>query len=67
VDVTPSGWVCLDAAQTQCSAVSNPSSPVSQQFNTALQSQLTKWRHDVARAGIYPIFSYSVAYSFNIR
>jgi hypothetical protein len=67
VDVTPSGWVCLDAAQTQCSAVSNPSSPISQQFNTALQSQLTKWRHDLARARIYPMFSYSVVYSFNIR
>lgn len=66
-NVNPTGWVCLDNAQTQCSDISNPANPVAQQFNRALQAQLTKWRRDVGKVTVYPIFSYSVVYSFNIR
>lgn len=67
VDVTPSGWVCRDQAQTQCSDLANPSNSVAQEFNTALQQQLTKWRRNLGKVTIYPMFSYSVVYSFNIR
>lgn len=66
VSMTPSGWVCLDAAQTQCSDVNNASNPVAQEFNTNLQAQLSKWRNDLGRVTLYPIFSYSVVYSFNV-
>jgi len=66
-DVTLSGWACLDPQQTQCSDVSNPANPIGQQFNTALQSQLTKWRRDLGKISIYPILSYGVVYSFNSR
>jgi hypothetical protein len=67
INVNTSGWVCLDSAQTQCSNLSNPTNPVAIQFNNALQTQLTKWRKDLAVVRVYPIFSYSVVYSFNIR
>lgn len=67
VDVTPSGWVCSDLAQTQCSDIANPANPIAQQFNTALQQQLIKWRRNLGQVTVYPMFSYSVVYSFNIR
>lgn len=66
VDVTPSGWVCLDQAQTRCSDISSPTNPVAQQFHTALQAQLAKWRRNLGTVTVYPMFSYSVVYSFNI-
>lgn len=66
-DVNTSGWVCLDQAQTQCSNLANSADPVTVQFNDALQAQLVKWRKDLGKVRIYPIFSYSVVYSFNIR
>lgn len=66
-DVSTSGWVCLDQAQTQCSNLANSADPVTAQFKSALQAQLTKWRKDLSRVDLYPIFSYSVVYSFNIR
>jgi hypothetical protein len=66
-NVNVSGWACTDYAQTQCSNLSNPANPVAIQFNNALQTELTKWRKDLAKVRIYPLFSYSVVYSFNIR
>jgi hypothetical protein len=66
-NVTTSGWVCTDKAQTHCSDIGDSSNPVAQQFNSSLQAQLTKWRKDLAKVDLYPIFSYSVVYSFNIR
>jgi len=66
-NVNVSGWACLDKAQTQCSNISDKSNPVSIDFNHSLQSSLTKWRRDLAKVQIYPLFSYSVVYSFNIR
>jgi hypothetical protein len=62
-----SGWVCLDAKQTQCSNLGDLTSPVSLEFNNALQSSLTKLRKDLSGVQVYPLFSYSVVYSFNIR
>ena len=66
-NVNVSGWACLDAAQTQCSNVGDPTNPVAIDFNNAVQSSLTKWRKDLALVKVYPLFSYSVVYSFNIR
>ena len=67
VNIHASGWVCLDAAQTQCSNLGDPSNPVAVEFNNALQTSLTRWRSYLSRVPIYPIISYSVIYSFNIR
>ena len=67
VNVNVSGWVCQDPAQTQCGNLGNPTNPIAIQFNNALQSELAKWRKDLAVVRIYPLFSYSVVYSFNIR
>jgi hypothetical protein len=65
--VTTSGWVCKDSKQTQCSNLSDPANPVAIEFNNALQSALTRLRKDLNAVQVYPIFSYSVVYSFNIR
>ena len=67
VDVNFAGWVCTDAQQTRCSNLGSAGNPVSVQFNNALQTQLTKWRRSLSAVTVYPIFSYSVVYSFNVR
>jgi len=67
VNIHASGWVCLDAAQTQCSNLGDPTNPVAVEFNSALQTSLTRWRSYLSRVPIYPIISYSVIYSFNVR
>ncbi len=67
IKVTKAGWVCLDAELSQCSNVGDPANPVAVQFNGALQTQLDKWRNSLSSVTIYPIFSYGVVYSFNIR
>jgi hypothetical protein len=66
-NVTPSGWVCLDENQTQCGNIADANNAVARKFNADLQVQLTRWRHDLGMVTIYPMFSYSVVYSFNIR
>lgn len=66
-NVHVAGWACLDPHYTKCSDVSDPANPVAIAFNKSLQAQLTKWRKDLAQVTIYPLFSYSVMYSFNIR
>jgi len=65
--VTTAGDVCTDQAQTNCSSVSDQNTTVGQAFNSSLNAQLTKWRKTLNRIQFYPIFSYSVVYSFNIR
>jgi len=65
--VTTAGTVCTDKAQTKCSDIGNPANPVAIAFNSNLQAQLTKWRNTLNKIQFYPIFSYSVVYSFNIR
>jgi len=67
ININTAGWACLDAQQTQCGNLSNSTNPVTVQFNNALQSTLTKWRKDLGKVQVYPIFSYSVVYSFNVR
>jgi hypothetical protein len=66
-NVTTSGWVCADKAQTNCANISDKTNPVAQQFNSSLQTQLGKWRRDLGKITVYPMFSYSVVYSFNIH
>jgi hypothetical protein len=66
-NISVSGWTCSDKAQTQCSDVTSSSNPVGTQFNSALNASLAKWRRDLAKVQIYPLFSYSVVYSFNVR
>jgi hypothetical protein len=65
--VTTAGDVCTDKAQTKCSDIGDPNNPVAIDFNTNLQTKLAQWRKDLNRVQFYPIFSYSVVYSFNIR
>jgi hypothetical protein len=67
IDLTTSGWACTDKEQTQCSNIADTTNPVGQDFDTQLQAQLTKWRAQVGKVQIYPIFSYSFVYNFNIR
>jgi hypothetical protein len=67
LDINTAGSVCLDQAQTQCGNLSNPVNPVTVQYNDALQASLTKWRHSLGDVQVYPLFSYSVVYSFNVR
>jgi hypothetical protein len=67
VSITPTGWVCLDFSQTQCSNVANTANPVAQQFNTSVQNQLAKWRTQLNRVDVYPIASFGVTYSFSLR
>lgn len=67
INVNVAGTVCTDKAQTICSNLGDQSNPVAVEFNQSLQQQLTRWRKDLQKVEFYPIFSYSVVYSFNIR
>jgi hypothetical protein len=67
IQVNPQGWVCTDQAQTQCSNINNLSNSVAVQFNNALQATLAKWRRGLSAVDVYPLFSYSVVYSFDVR
>jgi hypothetical protein len=65
VQVHTAGWVCIDKAQTTCSNLGDAGNPVAIQFSDALQTKLAKVRKSLGAVQIYPIFSYSVVYSFN--
>ena len=67
INVNVAGWACLDAEQTQCSNIGSPTNPIAIQFNNDLHGRLARWQNDLNKVGIYPIFSYSVVYSFNIK
>lgn len=67
INVNLTGWACLDARQTECSNVADPTSPIAIDFNDNLQARLNSWRRDLNKVQVYPIFAYSVVYSFNIR
>jgi hypothetical protein len=67
ININVTGWACLDPHQTQCSNVGDPKNPIAIEFNNNLQGRLDKWRKDLDKVSVYPIFSYSVVYSFNIR
>lgn len=67
VKMTTSGWVCKNTEAASCSDIASTTAPVSIDFNNALKAQLTKWNRTLAPFDIYPIFSYSVVYSFDVR
>lgn len=67
INVNVTGWACLDAKQTKCSNVGDPTNPIAIEFNNSLQSRLSSWRRDLNKIPVYPLFSYSVVYSFDIR
>lgn len=67
INVNVTGWACLDAQQTQCSNVGDTTTPIGKEFNNDLQARLNSWRKQLDKVQIYPIFSYSVVYSFNIH
>jgi hypothetical protein len=62
-----SGWACLDKAQTECANLSDSGNPVTVEFNNSLNSAIAKWRRSLAAVPVYPVFTYSVVYSFDIR
>jgi hypothetical protein len=67
IKVNVTGWACLDARQTQCSDVADTSNPVGREFNNDLQARINKFQANLNKVTVYPIFSYSVVYSFNIH
>lgn len=67
VSLTTAGWVCKNTEAASCSDLSSTTSPVSIQFNNALQAQLAKWRQSMSSFRVYPMFSYSVVYSFDMK
>ncbi|HTX77700.1 MAG TPA: hypothetical protein VMD29_15930, partial [Terracidiphilus sp.] len=67
INVNTSGWVCTDFKETNCSDISDSSSPVATEFNNSLQAEVAKWRHSASAVTIYPMFSYSVVYSFDVK
>jgi hypothetical protein len=67
ITVNPTGWVCTDATLTNCSDIADPANPVAAQFNSALQTEEAKWRRSASNFTVYPMFSYSVVYSFNVK
>lgn len=67
IDFSLSGWACLDARQTRCSDVGDPTNPIAIQFNDNLQSRLDRFRTQLDKVTVYPMISTSVVYSFNTR
>jgi hypothetical protein len=66
INVTAGGWVCKDKKQTLCSDLSKSSNPLTIAFNNSLDNQLAKWRRDLHKAPIFPIFTAGVMYSFDL-
>lgn len=66
LDVNLSGWVCTDAKQKNCSNVADQTNPIGVAFNDNLQAALTKWRRDLGKVPIFPIFASGVMYSFDL-
>ena len=67
IAIHAAGWACTDQKETHCSNIGDAANPIAIQFNNALTAQLAKWNRDLGKVTIYPIFSYSVVYSFDIR
>lgn len=66
VDVKLAGWACTDKAETDCGDVNSPSSSIGNDFNSNLNTALARWRHDLSGIQVYPVFTYSVVYSFTL-
>jgi hypothetical protein len=61
------GWVCQDQAQTDCSDVTSTTNSVAEDVQTNLNAQIAKWQSDLEPLKYYPILSFGVSYSFNVR
>ena len=61
------GWACTDAAQTHCTNIAEPQNPIAQKFQSDLQAQIHKWNDDIHVLEAYPVISFGVAYSFQLR
>ena len=66
LNVNLTGWVCTNPKQTKCSNVADPNNPVGVEFNNDLQTALTRWRKDLGKVPIFPVFASSVMYSFDL-
>jgi hypothetical protein len=67
VNMHLSGWACLDQNQTECTNIADPKNPIAVEFNQGLNARIQHWQAQANKISIYPVFSYSVMYSFNIR
>ncbi|HWA94946.1 MAG TPA: hypothetical protein VG844_10140 [Terracidiphilus sp.] len=65
--VSLSGWACADQAQIDCSDVASTTDSVAQEVQSDLNAQVARWENDLEPLKVYPILSFGVAYSFNIR
>jgi hypothetical protein len=67
LDVNTSGWICTDVGETNCGDVASTTNPAAIAFQQALQTKLVSWRKSLGEVTVYPIISFGVSYSFNIR
>lgn len=61
------GWACTDASQTYCTNIADPTNPIAIQFQSNLNTQINKWNSDISALESYPVVSFGVAYSFQVR
>jgi hypothetical protein len=66
VSLALSGWACTDQAQTNCVNVAG-NDPIAQQFESNLNSQISKWNNDLNVLQVYPIISVGIAYSWQTK
>ena len=69
LNISPFGTVCTTPSQAPgtCSDVADTSTPAGAAFNQSLQTAEVRWRRSLGRVTVYPLFSYGVMYSFNVR
>ena len=67
VRVNLGGWACTDASQTYCTNIGDKTNPIAVDFQSNLNTQVSKWNSDLSALGSYPIASFGVAYSFQTR
>lgn len=66
IKLAASGSVCTNAAQTNCTDVSDTSTALGQQFQADLAAEQTKiQKNALDHVSIWPIFSYGFMYSFS--
>jgi hypothetical protein len=67
INLSLTGWACSDAAQKNCTDVTNPNNQLAVDVQSNLQTQLAKWRSDLDPLKVYPIISTGIVFNFNIR
>jgi hypothetical protein len=66
VKVNLTGWACSDQTQTDCSDVTGTST-MATEVQSDLAAQITRWQNDLDPLKTYPIVSFGIVYSFNLR